>query len=93
MRAGVKGRRLEHALRDILTQCGFSVIRSAASKTPFDLVAFSPRVVWLCQVKSNRWPSPAEREEMRRFPAPPGVRKWEFRFDDGNTFPEKREVT
>jgi Holliday junction resolvase len=89
--AGAKGARREREARDLLGVLGFSVIRSAASKTPFDLVAFKATSIWLIQCKSNKWPSRAEVEAMRAFPVPPVARKFVFRFDDRKGL-QRREI-
>jgi len=58
-----KGRNLENRAKKLLEACGYLVIRSAASKGPFDLVAIKERgVVRLIQVKANKGISKEERE-------------------------------
>lgn len=50
------------------------MVRAAASKGPFDLVAIDAVAVLLVQVKSTRPPSPAERAELAAFPCPANCR-------------------
>jgi Holliday junction resolvase-like predicted endonuclease len=87
-----KGRRLEHRSRRILEGEGFAVIRSAASKGAFDLVAFRRDGVTLVQVRAGRWPSPAELEALGAFPAPEGMRRIVHRWLPRTAAPEIREV-
>ncbi|MDP6461269.1 MAG: hypothetical protein QGH59_05765 [Gemmatimonadota bacterium] len=68
-----KGRRLEYKTRDRLRDDGFTVVRSAGSKGPVDIVAFSAKVLRLIQVKANAAPGPAERDVLRHLPRPPGA--------------------
>lgn len=52
----VKGRRVEYYIKDTLQKMGAEVvIRSAGSRTPFDLIAIFPRrqEIWLIQVKKD----------------------------------------
>jgi Holliday junction resolvase len=57
------GRRVEHQVRDDLSQAGWVIAaRAAGSKGAADLVAFKPGQVVLCQCKrSNPLLTPAER--------------------------------
>lgn len=74
MNAARKGRRAEHRSRRWLEAQGFPlVVRSAASKGPFDLVAVGAAGVVLCQVKSGRGPSPAERRTIEAVACPANV--------------------
>jgi len=49
-----KGRRYEYKARKLLEQEGFEVVRSAASKGKWDLVAVKPGCVRLIQVKKGK---------------------------------------
>ena len=65
--AARKGRRFEYKVRDQLRGEGFVVIRSAASKTPVDLVAISPTgTIYLIQCSKTR-KSEAERKAFKTF--------------------------
>lgn len=75
MSTATKGRRREHQSRRLLEAAGYSVIRSAASKGTFDLVAVSATDFVLVQVKCNRPPSPAEREALALFRCPVNCKK------------------
>jgi len=59
-----KGIEKERKVRKMLEKVGYLVIRSAASKTPFDLVALRKNEVRLIQVKTNRHPSTEEEENL-----------------------------
>ena len=54
---------------------GYSVTKSGASLGLWDLVAVSPTDFILVQVKSNRPPAPAEREQLKGFRCPLNCRK------------------
>ena len=77
------GRRLEYRARDALRAQGYTVVRSAGSKGPIDLVAIGPaegrRTVRLIQVKANR-PRRTDRLKLAAVPAPRGVRReiWQW---------------
>ena len=60
------GRRIEHAVRDDLTQAGWVVAaRAAGSKGAADLICFRPGLVALVQVKrTNAQLPPAERQAL-----------------------------
>ena len=72
------GRRLEYRARDALRAQGYTVVRSAGSKGPIDLVAIG-RNVRLIQVKANR-PRRTDRLKLAAVPAPRGVRReiWQW---------------
>lgn len=75
MNAAHKGRRREHQSIRLLEAAGYTVVRSAASKGPFDLVALGPQDIQLVQVKANRLPAPTERRALAAFPVPATVTK------------------
>ena len=68
-----RGRRFEYRVRDWLKAHGFElVIRSAGSKTPWDIVALRQGVgdpwqaqVWLVQCKGDGKPGPAVMRKLR----------------------------
>jgi Holliday junction resolvase len=72
-----RGRDREYQAQRKLEAMGYTVIRSAGSKSPVDLTAFSNEEVLLIQVKSisSGKPRKAEREKLLSFPAPSFVRK------------------
>jgi Holliday junction resolvase len=72
-----RGRDREYQAQRKLEALGYTVIRSAGSKSPVDLVAFSEMELLLVQVKSasSGKPRRAERERLSSFPAPPFSRK------------------
>lgn len=68
-RRGVRG---ENAVRDILGEYGYDVMRSAASKGAADLIGIHDRFAVLVQIKTVSYgspfqmPAPAEREQLLR---------------------------
>ena len=70
MHAARKGRRREWQSRRLLEAQGFYVCRAGGSLGLWDLVAIGPNGFAVCQVKSNRPPSPAERAALAAFPCP-----------------------
>ena len=92
MNAKRKGTKNEHRSMAILEAAGYRCTRSAASLGHFDIVGISSVGIVLCQVKSNRPPSPAEREQMKLFPAPPNARKLIHTWHDRGRLPEVTEL-
>jgi len=64
--------------------------RAAGSLGAWDLIGVSASHVVLLQVKSNRPPSPAEREALRLFVAPPNARKLIHVWHDRQRQPDVR---
>lgn len=81
MNAKRKGTQREHRTIRLLESAGYECTRSGASLGVFDVIAISRNEVLLVQVKSGRWPSPAERETIEEFPCPPNCRKLIHRWD------------
>jgi Holliday junction resolvase len=73
------GRDAEIRARKILESWGYTVIRSAGSKGPFDLVAFNDRIFFLVQVKScqvGKIPSFEKvKRDLAKIPVPPNCEK------------------
>lgn len=92
MNRSAKGRRLEHRSRRLLESEGYSVVRSAASRGPFDLVGFRADAAVLVQVRAGRWPSSADLASLAAFPAPAGVRRLVHRWQPRREAPDVREV-
>lgn len=64
------GRRFEWKVRDHLTEQGYTVMRSAGSKTKCDLLAFKPGQVLMVQCKRHGGAlPPVERVELLRLAA------------------------
>ena len=84
MNAKAKGSRAEHR--------SMRLFEAAASLGVFDIIAVGSKDVVLCQVKSNRWPDPAEMEAIRLFPCPANARKLVHRWIDRQRLPNVREV-
>lgn len=87
-----KGNRTEYRSRRLLEAAGYRCTRAAASLGEWDLIGISSTDVVLVQVKSNRWPSLLEMEEMRMFPCPPGCRRLVHRWRDRARLPDVREL-
>jgi Holliday junction resolvase len=76
----------EHEARSILEAEGFAVLRSAGSRGPVDLFAFTTETVWMIQVKSTKRLLHRATMTMLRdaaldllgMPCPPGARRWLF---------------
>ena len=88
----IKGRRNEIRSRKWFEERGYMVIRAAGSKGAWDLVCVSEDRIVLVQVKTNHWPSPAEREEMLKYPHPKNCHKVIHRWDDYAKQPRIGEV-
>lgn len=70
-----KGSRNERRSKTLLESAGYCVTRAAASLGMWDLVAVGPTDFVLVQCKSNRPPSPAEREALALFACPPNCKR------------------
>lgn len=92
MNAAAKGRRNEHRSIALYEALGYECIRAAASKGLWDFVAIGPSDVVLVQVKSTRWPSSVEMEQMQLARVPPGVRKVVHRWRHRARMPDVREL-
>ena len=92
MNTKAKGNRNEYRSMRVLEAAGYAVTRSAASLGAWDIIGVSSADVVLLQVKSNRWPCPAEMETLRSFVCPPNCRKLVHRWRDGVTLPNVREI-
>ena len=85
-----KGSRNELKSKTLLESCGYEVTKSGGSLGDWDLVDVPlgqpDTVSVVCQVKSNRWPSPAEMETLRESEV--NARKLVHRWDDREKFPK-----
>jgi Holliday junction resolvase len=68
-----KGARLERLARAALLKQDYTVVRSAGSKGPCDLVAFNAHELRLVQVKAEGAMRPADWRKLARLKAPPGT--------------------
>jgi hypothetical protein len=78
MNAKGKGNRNERKTRDYWYSVygATIVIKAGASLGAFDLIAIGKDFIDLIQVKSNSWPRPKEREEMKAYhPLIPSIAK------------------
>lgn len=90
----LRGYRAERKAREALEGEGYTVVRSAASKGPFDLVAFNAervRFVQVKRVKGGRLP-PKEAGALRSVPVPPCATRELWVYRDGDGFVERRVV-
>jgi Holliday junction resolvase len=92
MNCGAKGRRNEWRSRRLLEAAGYQVTRAAGSLGSWDLVAISTTDVVLVQVKSNRPPSPAEREALAGFAGPPNCKRLIHVWRDRERLPRVTEL-
>jgi hypothetical protein len=76
----------------LLEAVGYECFRTAGSHSPFDVIAISKQGIILAQVKTNGWPSPADMETMRDFPAPDNVTKLAYRWNKGVRLPLVKEA-
>ena len=77
-----RGRAAEHRARVTLEAAGYTVVRSAGSRGPADLVAWNAQGWRLIQVKRGRdGISPLDRETFAQLPVPSGTLKevWRYR--------------
>lgn len=75
-----KGRYYENKARKELEKDGYYVVRSAASKGIWDLIAIKKENIKLIQVKANNLPGPDERKKMAEFRCPKIVTKEIWRY-------------
>lgn len=87
-----KGARLERKVADFYAKQGYRCMRSAASKGPFDLVAYNRVNVLFIQVKSNGWPGSAEIQRIQDEAVPIMAQKLVVRWDDYQSAPQVREI-
>jgi Holliday junction resolvase len=92
MNCGAKGRRNEWRSRKLLEAAGYSVTRAAGSLGSWDLIGVSASDFILVQVKSNRSPSPAEREALRDFTAPTNCKRLIHVWRDRERLPRVTEL-
>ena len=79
------GRRLEYIARDEMQTRGYTVIRSAGSKGPVDLVGIGPRDVLLIQVKAEGQSIAAAVRKLAALPCPVNVKRevWTWKGREG----------
>lgn len=87
-----KGSRNERRSRDLLEAAGYRVTRAAGSLGPWDLVGLGPTGAVVVQVKTEDWPSTAEREALAEFPAWPYVTKLIHRWRARQRPPDVQEL-
>jgi len=79
-RAYRKGRYYENSIRKEFEAKGFYIIRSAASKGLWDIIAINSDIIIFIQSKVNALPRPSERKAMSEFKCPPNSIKQFWRF-------------
>jgi len=90
--AKAKGTRNEHRSMRLLESAGYACCRSAASLGAWDIVAIGSQDVILLQVKSNRWPCPAEMEVLKNFACPMNCRRLVHVWRDRARLPITKEL-
>ena len=93
--AKAKGARRELQAKRQLRAEGFYITKAGGSLGAFDLCAICKTCTRMIQIKSNRWPDPAEREQMRltaeKYLAPTvSIECWRYR--DGCKTPDVRTL-
>jgi hypothetical protein len=88
-----KGKRNELKTIRYLERQGYRCLRSAGSRSPFDIVAFGPYETLLIQVRSNRFPSISDIIEMDKYPTLPSIKKVIHVWKDHYMYPIVRPVT
>ena len=92
MNTAAKGRRQEWRSIAIYEGWGFRCLRSAGSKGAWDFIAVNHEGIVLVQVRSGRWPSPAECAELKAYPVPTNARKVIHRWKLRARAPEVRNL-
>ena len=87
-----KGLQAEQKSVRYLRKFGYRTIRSAGSRSPFDVVALGEHNTLLVQVRSHRHPTMAELEVMLEFPVAPGVLKVIHVWKKGELWPVVRPI-
>ena len=87
-----KGARNEHRSRRLLEAAGYCVTRAAGSLGAWGLVGVSATDTVLVQVKSNRAPSPVERETLAGFACPANCKRLIHVWRDRQKWPEVMEL-
>jgi hypothetical protein len=84
--AKAKGTRNEHRSMAYYERQGYLTMRSAASLSPWDFIAWTETDIIYCQVRSSRWPGSKEMEILQETMIPAWGRKVVHRW-----MPRKRE--
>lgn len=92
MNAKAKGSRRERQSKALLEASGYTVTKAGGSLGAWDLVAISATDFVLVQCKSNRPPSPAERETLAAFRCPPNTRRLIHVWMDRQRLPRVTEL-
>lgn len=92
MNAKRKGTRNEHRSIAVLEAAEYRCTRAAASLGDWDIIGVSSTDFVLVQVKTRDWPSTAEMETLKEFPAPSNARKLIHRWRDRQRLPDVKEI-
>lgn len=92
MNTAAKGRRQEHRSMALFEADGYICVRAAGSRGPWDFVAIGEKGIVFCQVRSGRWPSPAECAALAKLPAPRNSAKVLHRWMPRAKAPEVRYI-
>ena len=92
MNAKAKGTRNEHRSMALYETLGYETLRSAASLSTWDFVAWNNTEVVFCQVKTSRWPGSNEMEIIKEAVVPPNGRKVVHRWMPRKHAPDVKEI-
>lgn len=87
-----KGSRNERKTMRLLESAGYQCTKSGASLGCWDVLGIGKTDFVCVQVKSNRLPSPAEREVLQAFPCPPNTKKLIHVWEDRKKLPRVIEL-
>jgi hypothetical protein len=87
-----KGTHNEHRSMAIFEAAGYETMRSAASLSTWDFLAWDSHEIVYCQVKTRDWPGSVEMEQIQLAVIPPNGRKVLHRWRDGQRMPDVKEI-
>lgn len=88
-----KGSHNERRTIALLEADGYYCVRAAGSFGLFDVVGIRSTDIVLVQVKTHRWPSPAEIQRLKLFECPENCRRLLHRWHDRVPVPDVKELT
>jgi predicted RNA binding protein YcfA (HicA-like mRNA interferase family) len=87
-----KGSRNERRTIALLEKDGYYCVRAAGSFGLFDVVGIRSTDIVLVQVKTHRWPSPAEMQRLKVFECPQNCLRLVHRWHDRVQMPDVKEL-
>jgi hypothetical protein len=88
-----KGKRTGLKTIEYLKRQGYTSIRSAGSRSPFDIIAFNNSETLLIQVRSNRFPKVSDIIAMSNYPTLASIKKFIYVWKDRYLYPIVRPVS